>query len=213
MKPARAAVLVLGLLVPRLAFGQGILQLPTQGKPSPVPPVSEPTTKTANERESHEHYLALDLFGGVAGNQKLNQSTEDEWPSSWGWDAGVTLNYGLRELGVTAAVGHHSIDGVSTYHFVAGAQITKGWSEERPLRFFMELLAGVALTRGDAPPRSSGEWGFGAGIDFAILRVKFQEVWLEIGGHSTKNLRLFVGGVIPFCFRACEESDLAVNRR
>jgi hypothetical protein len=47
----------------------------------------------------------------------------------------------------------------------------------------------------------------GGGVDLFFCRIQLDNVWLNLNGLKTSNSRIFVGGIVPFCLRACRESD------
>jgi hypothetical protein len=164
-----------------------------------------------------ERFLGVDIFAG--GGQFQNvlvpaTDTEDAKYQKWGWDAGATVSYGVRWLGITASVGHQTIvQNMPAYHVVAGPRVTSPWliSDRAVGRFFGHALVGFARTAGVAPSQSSAEWVFGGGLDLFFARLQIDYVRLNLNGVNRGSPRVFVGGVIPLCLRACSESKDVVN--
>lgn len=212
-KPIRAAVLVWALLVPSLALGQAPRHASAQGSAFQVPRLDQPSTSTTPPGASREHFLALDVFVGAVGSQESDQ-TGDEWPTRWGWDTGATVVFPVRWFGVTGAFGRHVSDEVSIHQFVVGPQYQSKWyGSDMRGRYFLEFLIGVARSTGVARPQSNLAWIYGFGFDFYFVRVKFEWVGMNTNGLQPRNVRLFVGGVLPICLRACEDSDLILSGR
>jgi len=213
MKPTSAAMLVWALLVPSLAFGQGTLHASTLGKSFPVPLLEEPATSTNPPGASPEHFLALDLSAGAVGSW-TGDDPSDESVESWGWDTGATVVFPVRWFGLTGAFGHHLFEGASIYQFVVGPQYQSKWlGSDFRARYFLEFLIGVERSTGAAPPQSNLVWIYGFGGDFYFVRVKFEWVGMNINGPQPRNMRVFLGGVLPICLRACEDSDRILSGR
>ena len=47
----------------------------------------------------------------------------------------------------------------------------------------------------------------GGGFDVLFVRIQADDVRLRLNGVREENTRLFVGGVVPLCLRACRDSD------
>jgi len=159
-------------------------------------------------------FLGLDVFGGAARCER-NDVVPSEDPAKedrmekFGWDAGATVSVGVRWLGITGALGRQTTEMVPTYHMVVGPRFTSPWavSDAGAVRAFAHALVGFASTSGVTPSQSSAEWVIGGGVDIFLLRIQFDSVWLKLNGVKTSNLRVFMGGVVPLCVRACRESD------
>lgn len=105
--------------------------------------------------------LRLDLFGrGAQFQNAIPPATEGEkytYPH-WGWDAGATLSYGVRWLGITGTFGHQAIaEDVSAYHLVAAPRVTSPWlvGEKMAVRGFAHALGGLAHTTAVTPSQNS----------------------------------------------------------
>ena len=59
----------------------------------------------------------------------------------------------------------------------------------------------------ETPSQSSTEWVLGGGFDVLLLRIQLDYVRLRLDGAREGNTRVFVGGVVPLCLRACRDSD------
>jgi hypothetical protein len=157
-------------------------------------------------------FVGLDVF--VGGGQVQNElapatETEDAKYPKWGWDAGATVSVGVRWFGITADVGQQPLDEtVWVSHLAAGPRVTSPWvvGESMVVRFFGHALAGMARTSGTMP-QTAGEFVVGGGVDLLFLRIQGDYVRANLAGVKRGNGRLFVGGVIPLCLRACTEAD------
>jgi len=50
-------------------------------------------------------------------------------------------------------------------------------------------------------------------VRFTFVRVKVEWVEMNTNGPQPRAIRLFVGGVLPICLRACEDSDRILSGR
>lgn len=189
-----AALVLVGGCLSETAWAQ---KLATPASPAPARP---------------ERFIGLEFFGGAAVFGGPDQTLDGD-PSvdgadpKWGWEFGGTAKVGVRWLGITGAFGRVEIEKMPTDHWVVGPRVTTV-SNDPPVRFFAHVLVGRARTSGDAPSQSSAEWVVGGGIDVLILRLQMDAAWLKLNGVRISNVRFFVGGVIPLCLRACDETDL-----
>ena len=173
----------------------------------------EPVPSTAPAPHPQERFLGLDLFGGGAQLQnELAPATDTEKATypHWGWDAGATVSYGVPWLGISAAFGHQAVaEDWGAYHLLAGPRVTSPWliNDNVGLRAFAHALAGFARTSGAAPSQSSAEWVVGGGVDILLFRVQVDYVHLNLNDVKGGFARVFLGGVVPLCLRACGESD------
>ena len=186
---------------------------PAQGSAFPVRQLDQPATSTNPPGASPEHFLALDLFVGAVGSW-TGDDPSDESPESWGWDTGATVVFPVRWFGLTGAFGHHLFEGVSIYQFVVGPQYQSKWfGSDLRVRYFGEFLIGVARSTGVAPPQSNLEWILGFGFDFSFVRMKVEWVEMNTNGPQPRSTRMYIGGVLPICLRACEDSDRILSGR
>ena len=197
---AAAAIVLLGSSLSGDARAQAtvtIMSLPAQGRQG--------------------RFLGLDVFGGGSQFQtELAPTTETEEAKlpRWGWDAGATISYGIRWLGITGSVGHQAVaENGSAYHVVAGPRVTSPWivGEDGAIRFFAHALGGVAHTSGVVPSQSSAEWVVGGGLDALLMRLQLDYVRLDLAGLPKNSFRIFVGAFVPLCLRACSESKDGIN--
>ena len=177
----------------------------------------EPVTIVTTTPNRQERFLGLEVFGGGGQFQiELAPATETEdarYPK-WGWDAGATLSYGIRWLGITGAVSHQAIgESLSAYHLVVGPRVTSPWivGDRGAARFYAHALGGFAQTSGVTPSQRSAEWVFGGGMDAFFFRMQFDYVRLNLNGVEKGNARVFLGAVVPLCLRACSESKDVFN--
>lgn len=164
-------------------------------------------------REPAARFVGLDVFAG--GGQITNvlvpaTDTEEAKYPKWGWDAGATVNVGLRWLGLTAAVGRQPIDETLwVTHVVAGPRVTSPWmvSDTMVGRFFAHALVGAA--RADGPvAQTAGELVVGGGMDLLFfLRIQGDYVRTNLQSVKRGNGRLFIGAVIPLCAHGCTQAD------
>jgi hypothetical protein len=173
----------------------------------------EPAKPVTTVLERPGRFLGLDIFAGGAQYERreIPDSEDGSETASWGkfgWDAGATVSYGVRWIGITGTVGHHTIEDVPTYQVAAGPRVTSPWYiDEVAIRFFAHALVGVAATSGVTPSQSSTALVIGGGFDVLFLRIQVDYVRLGLDGLQKENTRAFIGGVVPLCLRACRESD------
>ncbi len=164
-------------------------------------------------RENRGRFLGLDVFVGGAAyaleNPPRNEEgeVEDAW-GKYGWDAGATLTVGPAWLGITGTLGSHPVENVSIFHVLAGPRLTTGWAvAELAGRGFAHALVGVARTSAANTSQTGGELVLGAGMDIMFFRIQGDYVRLNVPGVPKNNQRIFVGAVVPMCFRGCREND------
>ena len=166
-------------------------------------------------RARPERFLGIDVFAGGSQFQTVLVPATDTEPAkhpAWGWDAGATISVGVRWLGITGAFGRQTVETVPIYQLAVGPRVTSPWLVgDAALRGFAHALAGFASTSGVTPSQSSAEWVVGGGFDFMLFRVQFDKVWLNLNGQKTSDFRVFIGGVVPFCLRACEDDKLEID--
>ncbi len=172
----------------------------------------EPATPVVIPPARPVRFLGLDVFAGGSQFQNVLIPATDTEPAKyppWGWDIGATVSVGVRWLGITGTFGRQTIDTAPTYQVAVGPRLTSPWlpAGELPIRGFAHALVGSVSTSGVTPSQSSAEWVIGGGIDIFLVRLQFDNVWLKLNGLKTSNFRLFLGGVVPLCLRACRESD------
>lgn len=175
----------------------------------------EPAKPAATPQDRPGRYLRLDIFAGGATYQFKDPPKDENGEAesvygAYGWDTGATLSVAVPWLGITGSIGHHTIENVPAYHLLVGPRYTTEWGCEALCgRAFVHALAGLARTSGGVPPQTSGEFALGGGLDFMplFLRIQIDQVWLNLNGVPKGNFRMFVGGVLPLCFRACRDTD------
>lgn len=182
------------------------------GGPAETASAQEPATPVVIPPARRERFLGLDVFAGGSQFQNVLVPATGTEPAKfppWGWDAGATVSVGVRWLGITGAFGRQTIETVPIYQLAVGPRVTSPWLPlgEMPIRGFAHALVGFAGTSGVTPSQSSAEWIIGGGCDVFLLRFQFDSVWLKLNGVKTRNLRVFLGGVVPLCVRGCRESD------
>jgi hypothetical protein len=172
-------------------------------------------------------FLGLDIFAGAAQYQLKNPPKGEDGKvenafGKYGWDLGTTVNIGVRWVGITGTVGHHTIENIPTFHVLAGPRFTTDWAFTHTAagRAFAHVLAGVVRTAGQTPstPSENGpEVVVGGGFDLFLFRCQFDYVRLGLDRLPRNNFRLFLGGVVPVCLRGCNENqdliDLSGRRR
>jgi hypothetical protein len=174
----------------------------------------EPAKPVEIVRPHRDRFLGLDVFAGAARFEGSEQAGSED-PSEkivvekTGWDVGATVSIGVRWLGITGAFGRQTIETVPTYQMAVGPRLTSPWLPlgELPVRGFAHALVGFAGTTGVTPSQSSAEWVVGGGFDFFLFRIQVDNVRLQLNGLKPSYFRLFFGGVVPLCLRACRESD------
>lgn len=175
----------------------------------------EPLTTSRDTENSvgRERFLGVDLFaGGIAYRRKNVAKTEDgskeDVFDKYGWDAGGTVSFGARWVGITGEVGHHVVEGVPTFQLLAGPRFTTPWVfGDTMARAFAHALAGFTRTTGGAPSATGREIVLGGGFDMLLVRFHVDYVRLELPALPKNNVRVFFGGVVPLCLRACRMTD------
>lgn len=172
----------------------------------------EPATPVVIPPARPEHFLGLDVFAGGSQFQNVLVPATDTEPAKypgWGWDAGATVSVGVRWLGITGTFGRQTVETVPIYQLAVGPRVTSPWlvGDAAIIRVFAHALAGFATSSGVTPSQSSAEWVIGGGVDIMLLRIQFDNVRLNLNGLKTSSPRIFIGGVVPLCLRACRAWD------
>ena len=164
----------------------------------------EPAPPAVSAPDKPERLLALDIFGGWSGCcaaiETPGTGEESNKIGGNGWEVGATVLYGKRWLGIKSTVGRTTIFDVPVWQVTAGPQVYIGKSYAR---WLAHALVGFSKTSGVTPSQSSVMWVAGGGLDLFILRLQGDYVRLSLDGVEKNNFRLFVGVVLPLCFRAC----------
>ena len=164
-----------------------------------------------------ERHFRLDLFVGGPHHRVKDAPTNEngEVQPGWGeigWETGAALSVAVPWIGITGTIGNYNIENVPAYHLLVGPQFTTPWgfAEIMVVRAFANALGGFAWTSGGAPSQTSGEFVLSAGIDIMpyCLRIQRDQVWLNLDGLPKSYTRIFVGAVVPLCFRACRKNDM-----
>ena len=178
-----------------------------------VSAAQEPAPPAASAPDKPERLLALDIFGGWSGCcaavETPGTGEESNKIGGNGWEVGATVLYGKRWLGIKSTVGRTTIFDVPVWQVTAGPQVYYGKAYGR---FLAHALVGFSTTSGVTPSQSSVMWVLGGGIDLFILRLQGDYVRLSLDGVEKNNSRVFVGLVLPLCFRACEDHYEAIGR-
>ena len=164
-------------------------------------------------------FAAVDIFGiftSHVGYGSADAPTEEERARFNGWDLGTSFRP-LPWLAVTGTVGRTWNGDTRLMHYVAGPRVTTSYGGNYyGVRSFAHFLAGAASGRSADLPADTGlEIVAGGGFDFwYVLRMQFDYVRLPIltgpGGIPLKRnqVRIALGGVVPFCFRGCRPNDV-----
>jgi hypothetical protein len=173
----------------------------------------EPAKRVVSASGKPERYLALDVFGGYAGGyegpQASTREQEEAESLGAGWDVGATISVGVRWIGITGTFGRVGFSDMRTYQVLVGPRFTTPWAiaGSSAARLFGHVLAGYVTAGGPTPTNGGAEWIVGGGVDLFLFRVQGDYVRMNLPGLPRNNGRVFVGGVVPLCFRACRESD------
>jgi hypothetical protein len=174
----------------------------------------EQARPTAVGRARPEPFLGVDVFAGGAAFSRYEQApagddSDEIRYAATGWEAGATVAFGWRWLGITGAFGRQTIETVPVYQAVVGPRVTSPWmtGEDVGFRVFAHALVGAARTSGVIPAQSSTEWVLGGGIDIFLLRLQMDYVRLNLNGLRQDNYRVSMAGFVPLCLRACHASD------
>lgn len=161
----------------------------------------------------------MDIFGGYSALSvdlgEQNEEGEDVNTMFHGVGGGVTARFipGLPWLGITGAVSQNWKDDVRFTHYRVGPSVTSSYTSSYFSRGFAYALFGRSRLRlPDAPSESVNAINVGAGLDmFAIVRLQFDWVRMDLPGYPSNNLGFFAGVVIPLCIgkdvKACFEVD------
>ena len=161
-----------------------------------------PPTVSAQPPAS-EAFLAVDPY--VAWNRHV-VAIDEPAPAErvfQGWEAGATVRFARRWLGVTGAVSRTSRDQLVIRHFLVGPHLATSYGEGR---LFAHALFGHARFEASTVASRSGfELVVGSGVDLVggVFRIEFDYVRVNLEGVPKNDGRLIVGAVIPLCFVGC----------
>jgi len=173
------------------------------------------TASSAGAQQPGQPYLGLDIFGGVSA---AGSATNDAQPDvsiddpaskgSRGWEVGTTVFVASRWLGITGSVGRSTGGGLTYYDYLLGPRF-QFTNELAMARAFAHVLAGgLQANRPDGTSITSAEFVVGGGFDYSLVRLQFDYVRRQAPELPRRNgLRVFLGGVVPLCFRQCLDSD------
>lgn len=167
----------------------------------------EPARPAASAPDKPERFLALDvLAGAVVGSATTGSPDAGEEANKdddmTGWEVGATVLYGKRWLGIKSTVGRATILDVPVWQITAGPQVYIG---KPGARWLAHASVGFATASGPTASEGGVMWVVGGGLDLFIFRLQGDFVLLNLDGLPKHYGRAFVGGVVPLCFRSCED--------
>ena len=150
-------------------------------------------------------FVAADFFGGLS---VISISGEEDEIAAKGWEVGSTLRF-QPWWGIKAGFARTKRPDSHQWQYLGGLEVaTKhGLSGNAVGRGFAHALVGYIKERATDGGGSKGspELVLGAGLDvlfFFRLQVDYARVNLPT--RSKNNVRVFVGGVVPLCFKGCD---------
>jgi hypothetical protein len=161
-----------------------------------------------------EGFRALDLFGGWAVHNANGSegATEDVFK---GWGLGGTVRF-IRWLGLTGSLARTSSGDLRLLQFLAGPTFIGPYGELGIRGFAHVLGGGVSASSQDGFSESGFQLIAGAGFDFFFFRMQVDYTRYNLDGPASgtfaKNqVRGFIGGVAPLCFRGCQRAQDGID--
>jgi len=167
-------------------------------------------------------FFAVDVFGGwvdFGGERSDGESSGTPPRLGKGWSAGATWRWQPR-IGVRTEVAQTLGDTGRSWQYLGGISLNSsydmgqsdpGGGVYRPgtgLRGFAHALAGyVRDSTGDGGGNGGAEVMAGAGFDWLFFRLEADYVRVGLDSRPKNGSRVFVGGVLPLCFRSCSQND------
>ena len=152
-----------------------------------------------------EQFLAVDFSGGIFV-PKGPTTEENKWDID-GWQVDSTVRF-RRWIGVTGAVARHTENGMPVNQFLAGPRFSTGYFSYGGMRLFAHVLGGVAHGGTTTVSETGPVVIAGGGADiFGVFRLQGDYVRLDFSGRRRNNGRVFIGAVVPLCFRGCGVDD------
>lgn len=163
-------------------------------------------------------FIGLDIFGGYAthGYGTADDAADNGDEGFNGWDVGASFRP-RPWIGITGTIGRTWLGDTRVMHYLAGPRFTTSYGGNYyGIRLFTHVLAGVGSVSTKGLPAESGlEIAAGAGADvWYVIHVQADYLRLPDAQRASTatpfrqhQVRLIVGGVIPFCFRECRPHD------
>ena len=158
------------------------------------------------QAQSAPDFLALDVFGGLAGmGGPTRPPGEEEKRSPLGWNLGTTVRFrpwlGLKGELVRTRDGY----GGRQAQYVGGIEVASAYSGASWNRGFAHALVGSVRNRARDGSSDQGlEVVLGGGFDtIAMLRMQFDYARMSVLGLPKNNGRIYLGGVLALCVTGC----------
>lgn len=178
-----------------------------------APSSAQPATQTAGFR-------AVDIFGGFATHIGYGTADRPNGPGGDrfnGWDVGASFRP-LPWFGITGTIGRTWHGDTAVMHYLAGPRVgTSYGGNYYGVRLFAHVLAGVGSVSAPGLQTATGvEIAAGAGFDVWYV-VRIQGEYRRLPHAATgsagavlkqNQVSVFLGGVIPLCFRGCRPNDV-----
>lgn len=161
---------------------------------------------TTAQAQSVPDFLALDVFGGLAGlGGATTPPGEEEKASPHGWNLGTTVRFrpwlGLKGEMVRTHDGY----GGRQAQYVGGIEVASAYSGASWYRGLAHALVGSVRNRArDGSFDQGPELVLGGGFDLLVMvRMQFDYVRMSVLGLPKNNGRIYFGGVLPLCVTGC----------
>ena len=161
------------------------------------------------QAQNRPDFLALDVFGGLAGLGRSAAPTGQEQKGAIGWNVGTTVRF-LPWLGLKGELArtHDDYDGRQV-QYAGGVEVASPYDGEFATRSFAHALTGsVGHHAWDGSSDRGPELVFGGGVDtLGFFRMQFDYVRMNVIGLPKNNARIYFGGVLPLCVTGCRDED------
>jgi hypothetical protein len=155
--------------------------------------------------------LVVDVFGGFVGGPlaesiaPVQSEDEAQQPSLVGWEVGSSLRLLKPWLGVVGSYGQRGYADGSMREILTGVRFTTPWfiGGEGVARYFAHALGGYSHERILETTDSGPALVLGGGFDLLAFRFQVDYLRHSLSIAPRDTVRVFVGGMIPFCFRTC----------
>jgi len=144
------------------------------------------------------------VFGGYLSSGPGAPEGEPS-PRFGGWEVGGSV-YPTKWVGVTGSFARTSRDdGYLLKESLAGVRVATAYGY-MGARSFAHVLVGAVSVNGPGISDRGKAVVVGGGFDYLLVRLQIDYLRLDLDApvFSTKNqARVFLGGLLPFCFRRC----------
>ena len=153
---------------------------------------------------SDTRFLAVDFTGGLL--QFTNQYETAGVGDGRGWCVGATIRP-QSWWGITGEVARTTTrdDAHRAVTYLGGVRVNTTIGGEFATRLFAHALVGGANVHDLTGSHAGTQFVTGAGFDFFVfVRVQGDYVLSNVRGLKKNHGRVFVGVVVPLCFRGCQ---------